>query len=145
MTAVGVVTILMAAVVAVLVTSTESFAEVIIVLALIHIIAVVAIVGILIGIAVLITVAPTVLAVCLPCAKARCIAVIYGLTEQIRTILIYLIVPAATIVAIVRSRREVRVSRVIVSVRVLEAYLLLAQASKVLLLITVLRQPSLSL
>ncbi|MCI0485267.1 MAG: hypothetical protein L0229_01445 [Blastocatellia bacterium] len=110
----------MPSVVAVFITTTEPFAEVVVVLALAHIIAVVAIVRVLIGVAVLIAVTPTVMAVCLSCAEALLITMVYGLTDQIRTVPIYLVIPAATIVTIARSRVEVRIAVVIVAVRILE-------------------------
>lgn len=126
--AVRVATILIAAVMAIFIAATEALAEVVVVLVLVYVKAIIAVVRVLIGIRVLIAVAPTILPVCLSGAEALLIAIVYGLLEQICSVLIRFVVPAATIVTIVRSRVEVGITIVIVVLLILDTYLLLTQA-----------------
>ncbi len=136
---------MIAAVVAVLITASEAFAEVVVVLVSVYVVASVAVVRVLVRIGIPIVAAPAILAVCLSGTEALFITVVNGLAEQICAVLIRLVVPAAAIVSIARSRIEIRIAIVIVVARLLNAKLLLTQTLQITLLITVLRQPSLLL
>jgi hypothetical protein len=68
---------------------------------------------------------PAILPVCLSSAEAFLVAVVYGLPEQVCAIFIRLVVAAATVVAIARSRVVVRITVVIVLTLVPKSYLLL--------------------
>ena len=117
--------IMIAAIIAVLIASTEALAEVVAVLVQIKIITRVAERRVLIGIGILIAEPPSILSVCPSCAVAFMIAVMDGLSQQIRGILIDLVVPATPIIMITRRRVEVGV--VFVVRIVAEPSLLLAQ------------------
>ncbi len=138
--AAGVDTILIAALVAIFIAATEALAEVVVVILLVYVKAIIAVVRVLIGIRVFIVVAPTIRPVCLSGAVALIIAVVYGLLEQICTVLIRFVVPAATRVTIIRGSVEVRIIIVIVVLLILETFLLLTQALQILLLKAILRQ-----
>ena len=71
---------------------------------------------------------PAILAVCRSGPEAFLIAVVHGLAEQIRAVLIRLVVAAAAIVPIDRSRVEVRIAIIIGVPVVLKRNLLLTQA-----------------
>lgn len=103
--AVGVTAILRALVVSVPITPAEALAEVVAILLSINVVAVIAVGRILIGIGVLIAgIAPAVLAVGLPGAKALLVTVVNGLTKKLSPVLVRLVVSAATRVAIVIRR-----------------------------------------
>ena len=137
--AIGIATILIPAVVAILIAATESLAEVVVVVTLIYVVAVVPVVRVLIGVRILVVGAPPILAVCASGEKALLVTVINGLAEKISPVLIRLEVIAATMITKTRSRVVVRITIVIVVV-VLEKYLLLVRALQILLLKTVLRR-----
>src|ERR1700737_52744 len=123
--AVRIGTVLIAAVVAVVIAATEALTKIVVVVVLVYIIATIAVIRVLIGIRVLIVGTPAILPVCLSGAEAFLVTVVHTLPEQIRAVLIRLVVAAATIVTIVRSRVEVRIIIVIVVTLILEIYSLL--------------------
>jgi hypothetical protein len=127
----------------VLITPAEALAEVVVVVALVYVVTAIAVVRILVAIRVPIVGLPPILPVCLSRTKALLIAVVDGLPEHVRAILIGLIVRAASRVSIIRRRVEVRILIGSVDARVLNAELLLARP--VLLLIAILRRTSLLL
>jgi hypothetical protein len=135
---------LIAAVVAIFIAAAETLAKVIVVFALGYIITTIAVVRVLIGIRALVVVTPAILPVCLSGQEALLITLVHSLPKQIGAVLIRLVVAAATVVTIVRSRVEVWIIVVIVAV-VLEAHLLLTHVIRILLLITVLRHAPLLL
>src|SRR5215813_5715638 len=96
--------------------------------------AVIAVARILISIRVAIIVAPAILLVCVPCPEALFIAVVYGLPEQISTVLIDLVVPTATIVPIARSCIEVGIAIVSIVAFIPQTLVLFAQVFLILLL-----------
>ena len=77
--------------------------------------------------------------------EAFLVPVVHGLAEQVGAVLIGLVVAAATMVAIDRSRVEVRIAIIIRVMVVLQKYLLLLQAPHVLFLYPVLRHTPLLL
>jgi hypothetical protein len=133
----------MLAAIAVFISTAKSLTEVIVVVALVYVVPAIAVVRILISVGVLIARVPTILTVRLTRAKTLLISVVDGLPEQIRAILIRLVVVAAARVPIIRRRVEVRIAVVVVATRVLNAQLL--QAQQVLLLIPILRHTPLLL
>ena len=82
---------------------------------------------------------PTILAVRRPGPEAFLVTVVNGLAEKIRAVLVRLIVAAAAIVPIDRSRVEVWIAIIIGVPVVLKINLLLTQARYILFLKTVLR------
>jgi hypothetical protein len=70
---------------------------------------------------------------------------VHGLPEKIGAVLVRLTVVAATVVAIDRSRVEVRIAIVVGVTVILQKHLLLMQVIQILLLKTVLRHPLLLL
>ncbi len=118
-------TVLIAAVVAVLITALEALAEVVVVGALGYVITTIAVVRVLIGIRALVVRAPAVLAVCLSGKEALLVPIVHGLSKHVGAVLIGLVVLPAAPVAIVRSRVEVGITVVIVAI-VPEIHLLLA-------------------
>ena len=127
------------AVIAILIASTESLAEVIVVVVSLNVITVVAVVRVLIGVRTPVIGTPAILAVCRSGVKSFLVTVVHRLAKRVRAILIRLVVVAATLVAIDRSCVEVRISIVIGVPVILEKYLLLLQASHILFLNPVLR------
>src|SRR5882672_2707877 len=94
--------VLIAAVVAVFITATEAFAKVILIVGNVDIVSVIAVTGIQIRIAILWIKLPSVLPVCLSGVEALFVTSIDGLSEQVRPVLIHVVVLAIAIVAIVR-------------------------------------------
>ena len=135
---------MIAGVIAIFIAATETLAKVIVVFALGYIITIIAVVRVLIGIRVLVVVTPAILPVSLSGQEALLITVVHGLPKQIGAVLIRLIIAAATVVTIVRSRVEIWIIVEIV-VLILETRVLLTQVPHILLLITVLRHASLLL
>ena len=129
---------MIAAVVAVFVTSTKTLAEVILIFGHIDIVSVIAIAGILKCVAVVGIKLPSVLLVSLARAKAFFVTRIDCASQQVRSILIHVVVLAPAIVAIVRSA-------VIIVGETLKPYLILAQTLPVTLLKTPLVQTPLLL
>ena len=125
MGAVIIAAILIAAVEAIFIAATEALAKVVVVGVLVNIIASIAVVCVLIGVGVLVAGTPAIHPVCLSRLVAFRVTVVHGLPEQVYAILICLVVDAATIVSIVRSRVEERITVVIMVAIVLETYLLL--------------------
>jgi hypothetical protein len=123
--AVRILTILITAAVAVFIATLEAFAEIIVVVVLGQIVATVAVVRVPIGIRVALVGMPAILPICLSGAEAFLVAVVYSLPEQVCAILIRLVVPAATIVTITRSRVVVRITIVVVLTLIPKSYLLL--------------------
>ena len=78
--------------------TTEALAEVIVVFVLLYITAAVAVVRVLIGIRALIVGTPPILPVCLSGGEAFLIPIVHSLPEQIRAVLIRLVVGAGTII-----------------------------------------------
>ena len=109
--------ILIAAVEAIFIASTKTFAEVVVVVVPLYVVATIAVVGVSKGIRVFKAEIPAILPVCLSGAEALRIAVVHGLPEQIDTVLVRLVVRAATVVAIAVRRVEVRIAIVIVLTR----------------------------
>ena len=128
-----------AAVIAILIASTESLAEVIVVVVSLNVITVVAVVRVLIAVRTPVIGTPAIFAVCRSGVKSFLVTVVHRLAKRVRAILIRLVVVAATLVAIDRSCVEVRISIVIGVPVILEKYLLLLQASHILFLNLVLR------
>ncbi len=118
----------MAAGVAIFITTLEALTEVVVIIVLAYVITIIAVVGVLIGIRLCVVGIPVVLPVCPSSIVAFLIAVIDGLPEQIRAVLVCLVVAAAAIVTIIRRRVEVRISAVVMIAIILDAQLLLAQA-----------------
>ena len=114
----------MPVVVAIFITATETLAKIVVVVDLVYIITIVAVVRVLIGIRVLVVGTPAILPVCLSGEKALLIAIVHGRPKNIGAVLICLVVAAAPVVTIVRSRVEVGITIVIVAI-VLETHLLL--------------------
>ncbi|HMG72038.1 MAG TPA: hypothetical protein VK582_00940 [Pyrinomonadaceae bacterium] len=129
---------MIAAVVAVFVTSTETLAEVILILGYVDIVSVVTVAGILKSVAVVRIELPSVLLVSLARAKAFFITCVDCSSQQVCSILIDVVVLATAIVAIVRCA-------VIVIREALKPYLILAQTLPVALLKTPLVQTPLLL
>src|SRR5262245_52188259 len=100
--------VLGATVVAVLIASAESLAEVKVVLVLWHIVTIIAIVRIVIGVATLIAETPTILPVGSSCVKTFLIPVVDRFAQQVGPIAIRFVIASAPPVSIVRSRIEVR-------------------------------------
>jgi hypothetical protein len=123
--AVRVTTIFIAAAVAVFIAATEALPEIVVVVVLGQIITTIAVVRVPISIRVLVVGTPLILPVCLTGAEAFLVAVVYGLTEQVRAIFICLVVAAAAIVTVARSRVVVRITTVIVLTLVPKSHLLL--------------------
>ena len=94
--------VLTAAVVAVFITATEAFAKVVLIISDVDIVSVVTITGIQIRIAILRIKAPSVLLVGLTGVEAFFVSRIDCLSEQVRAVLIHVVVLAIAIVAIVR-------------------------------------------
>jgi hypothetical protein len=132
--AVRVTTIFIAAVVAILVAATEALPEIVVVVVLGQIIATIAVVRVPISIGVLVVGTPPILPVCLTGAEAFLVAVVYGLPEQVCAIFIRLVVAAATIVTVARSRVVLRITLVIVLPLVSKTYLLLTFTLQILFL-----------
>jgi len=122
---VRVATIFVAAAVSILIAATEALAKIVVVVVLGEIVATIAIVRIPISIRALVIGTLVILAVCLTGAEAFLVAVVHGLPKQVCAILIRLVVGAATIVTIARSRLVVRITLVIVLSVVPKRYLLL--------------------
>ena len=94
--------VLTAAVVAVFITATEAFAKVVLIISDVDIVSVVTITGIQIRIAILRIKAPSVLLVGLTGVEAFFVTRINCLSEQVRPVLIHVVVLAIAIVPIVR-------------------------------------------
>ena len=122
---VRVATIFVAAAVSILIAATEALAKIVVVVVLGEIVATIAIVRIPISIRALVIGTLVILAVCLTGAEAFLVAVVHGLPKQVCAILIRLVVGAATIVTIARSRVVVRITLVIVLTVFPKSYLLL--------------------
>ncbi len=88
---------------------------------------------------------PAILPVCLSRTETFLVAIVYGLPEQIRSVLIDLVIATAPIVTVDRSRVIVGVAIVIVFALVAKADLLLTFALQIIFLETILRQAILSL
>ena len=83
---------------------------------------------------------PAILPVRFSSMEALLVTIVHGLTQQVCTILICLVVSATAMVTIDRSRVEIRITIVIVVAVATYAHLLLAYPLYVVLLITVLRR-----
>lgn len=127
-----------AAVVTVLISAAESFAEVVVVLVLFYIEAGVTVIGVLVRIRALIIEAPAVQPVGLAGLKTLVVAIVHSVLENLRGVAIHLVIPPATRIAKARSGVEIRIAVVIV--RILKGELLLAKALEILLLKAVLRR-----
>lgn len=137
--AIRIAAVLIALVVAILVAAAEAFAEIEVIVRLVHVITVVAKVRILIGEAVLVVGAPAVLAVGGAGVEAFLVAVVHRLPQQVRSVLIGLVVCAAAAPVAIDGRGiEVRIVVVIVMF-VAETYLLLTLALVIFPLKAVLR------
>jgi hypothetical protein len=126
-----------AAVIAIFIAATEALAKVIVVFVLGYIKTIIAIVRVLIGIRALVVGSPVILPVGLSGEEALLITVVHGFSKQISAVLIRLVIAAAAVITIVRSRVEVGIIVVIVAI-IPQAHLLLAYVLEVLLLITIL-------
>ena len=109
----------------VLIAPTKAFAEIVVVLVLVDVVAVIAVVRVLIGVRILVVGPPPVLAVRLSGAEAFLVAVIHGLPERVRAVLIDLVVAASPLVAIDGSGVVVRIAIVIMVAIVRKTDLLL--------------------
>src|SRR5436190_464227 len=132
-------------VVPVVVAAPEAFTEVIVVVGLTYVIAAIAEVCIPIGIGRSKVKRPSVLPVRLAKTEAFVIAVVHGLAEQVRAVLVRLVVTAAAVVAIDRRREKVRIVVVVVAFVIPKTGLLLLQPRGIRLLHTVQRQSALLL
>src|SRR6266404_8052406 len=94
--------VLIAAVVAVFITATEAFAKIVLIVGNVDIVSVIAVTGIQIRIAILGIKLPSVLPVCLSGVEALFVTRFDCLSEQVRPVLIHVVVLAIAIVAIVR-------------------------------------------
>ena len=132
------------AVVAVLVTAAEAFSEVVVVRTLVFAIAIIPVVRVLVGIGIAVVEVPAIFTVRDTRAISFPIAVVYPPPQQVRTVLVDLVVRPTAVIAINRWRVEVRIGVVVVS-RLADAKLLLPQMLEVLSLAAVLRYPPLAL
>ena len=114
----------MAAVEAVFVAATETFAEVVTVLRQIDIVTAITEGRVLIGVRVLITETPSIFPVRLSGAKAFFITVPYSLPQHVRAVSIHLIVPATAIVAVLD--RRIRIAPALKSKLILPQTLVIA-------------------
>jgi hypothetical protein len=138
------VSILVLVVVSVFVPATEALAKIISVVLGIQIVSVVAVVRVLIGVAALKIAAPVVLAIGNSCPEAFSVAVIHRLPQQIRTVLVGLVIDPAAIVTIDRCGIEVGIVVVVMTLGANSA-VLLAETLQILFLKSILRIPSLLL
>ena len=143
--AVRVAAVVVAAGVAVFIAATETLAEIEVVVVLVYVIAAIAVVGVLVGIRILVAGTPPILSVGPPGAEAFLVAVVHGLPENVCTVLVDLVVVAATTVPIDGSGVVIRIMIVIVVPIVPETRLLLAQTLCVVLLRAILRRTPLLL
>lgn len=131
-------------VIAILISATESFAEIISVVLRVDVVAVVAVGRVLISVAVAVVGTPTVFPVSGPGAEAFLVTGIHRLAQQICAVLIGLVVGAAAIVAI--NRRGVEVGIVVIVVTLItETPLLIPQVLQVVFLEAILRHSFLPL
>src|SRR3989442_1492826 len=107
--------VLITAVVAVLVTAAEAFSEVVVVSTLVFAIAVISVVRVLVGIGIAVVEVPAIFTVRDTRAISFPIAVVHRPPQQVRTVLIDLVVRPTAVIAINRWRVEVRVGVVVVS------------------------------
>ena len=138
--AVRILPVLVATVESVFVAVPKALPKIVVVLVLVDVVARVAKVRVLIGERAPVVGLPAILPVRLSSAEALLVTVVHGLTQQVCTVLIRLVVSATAMVTIDRSRVEIRIMIVIVVAVVTYAYLLLAYPLYVVLLITVLRR-----
>jgi hypothetical protein len=136
--------VLVAVAEAIFVAAAKAFPKIIVVVGLVDIVATVSVISVLVGERGLIVAVPAVFAVGGACAEPFLIAVVHSLSQQIRAVLIGLIICAAAVVAINRSCIEVRIV-VVIMVLVAPANLLFALAPVVILLKAVLRHSPLLL
>jgi hypothetical protein len=111
--AVSVSAILKVTVVAVFIATTEALSKVVVIIAPVHVVSVVPIVRILVGIRVSEIGTPAILAICFSGPVALFITIINGLAEKIRSVLIRLVVAAASPVTIFWNRVEIRITIVV--------------------------------
>src|SRR5438477_367298 len=136
--------VLITAVVAVLVTAAEAFSEVVVVRTLVFAIAVIPVVRVLVGIGIAVVEVPAIFTVRDTSAIAFSIAVVHRPPQQVRTVLVDLVVRPTAVIAINRWRVEVRVGVVVIS-GLPDANLLLPQVFQIFSLEAVLRQTPLAL
>jgi hypothetical protein len=131
---VGPATISCAAVIAVVVAFVETLAKVVVVVALFDITPRKTVVRVAIGKGILVVVSPAILPIRLAATKPFLIAVVDGLSEQVRAILVRLTVVSAQVVTVAPGRVEEWVTTVVVIAVALNLQLLLLKRRRVLLL-----------
>jgi hypothetical protein len=129
---------LVAPVIPIFITSTETFAEVILILAQVDVVAVISVTPILVGVRVFIVKAPTVLPICLTGIEAFFVPIVDCTLQKLRAVVIHVVVLVSAIV------RVGRVS-VIVICEALQANAITLQLFQVTLLETPVVLPSLVL
>src|SRR5262249_49999284 len=117
--------ILVTSVVAVFITTSEAFAEVVIVVALAYVITAIAEVRIFISERGTIIESPAIFAVSPSGSEAFLIAIPNCLTQSIGSIVVHVVVPATAIVSIIRRSVEVWIVIVVVAAVILQPQLLL--------------------
>src|SRR3989442_617548 len=135
--------VLITAVVAVLEPAAKAFSKVVVVRTLVFAIAIIPVVRVLVGIGIAVVEVPAIFTVRDRRAIAFPIAVVYRPPQQVRTVLVDLVVRPTAVIAINRWRVEVRVGVVVVS-GLPVANLLLPQVFQIFSLEAVLRQTPLA-